>query len=104
MPSPKGTSPHGAKIVDAQAKRAEHARAAAYYAYRVELARAAGRSAEAAHWSEEYRRSVATCRLLGEIIRSGRSGSAAAGVPDSTVVPFAPPGRGDDVPATGEAA
>jgi hypothetical protein len=104
MPSPEGTSPYGAKIADAQAKRAEHARAAAYYAYRAEQARAAGHYAEAARWSEEYRGSVATCRLLGEIIRGGRSGSAAAGALASTVVPFAPPGRGEDVPATGAAA
>jgi hypothetical protein len=104
MPSPKGSPPDGAKIADAQAKRAEHARAAAYYAYRVEQARAAGHYAEAGRWSAEYRRSAARCRLLGEIIRGGRPASEAAGARASTVVPFAPPERGEDVPATGEAA
>jgi len=52
--------------------RAEHARAAAFYAHRVERARAKARYGEVARWTDEYRRSAARCRLLGEMIRSER--------------------------------
>lgn len=55
-------------IARARAARAQHARAAALYANRVEQARAASRYAEMAWWTAEYRRSAARCRRLGEII------------------------------------
>jgi hypothetical protein len=55
-----------------RAVRAEHARAAAFYAKRVEQARAAGRYGAVTRWTTEYRRSAARCRLLGEMIRSER--------------------------------
>jgi hypothetical protein len=59
-------------IARARAGRAEHAQAAARFANRVEQARAAARYRAMAQWTAEYRRSAATCRELGEIIRSER--------------------------------
>ena len=59
-------------IARARAVRAEHARAAALYANRVEQARALARSREVAQWTDEYRRSAARCRLIGEMIRGER--------------------------------
>ena len=59
-------------IARARSVRAEHAIAAALYASRVERARAASRYGEMALWTAEYRRSAASCRRLGEIIRSER--------------------------------
>jgi hypothetical protein len=56
----------------ARALRAEHAIAAALYAYRVEQARAASRYNAMALWSAEYQRSAARCRKLGEVIRAER--------------------------------
>ena len=56
----------------ARAVRAEHARAAAFYANRVEQARASARCSDVAQWTDEYRRSTARCRLIGEMIRSER--------------------------------
>jgi hypothetical protein len=55
-----------------RAARAEHARAAAFYANRVEQARASARSGDVSQWTDKYRRSVARCRLFGEMIRSER--------------------------------
>ena len=52
--------------------RAEHARAAAFYANRVAQARATGRYKAATRWTEEYRRAAARCRVLGEMLRSER--------------------------------
>ena len=52
--------------------RAEHARAAAFYARRVEQARAAAKYGAMVRWTDEYRRSAARCRLLGEMIRNER--------------------------------
>lgn len=57
-------------IARARAVRAEHAIAAALYANRAERARAAARYGAMARWREEYQRSAARCRRLGEIIRS----------------------------------
>jgi hypothetical protein len=59
-------------LARARAIRAEHARAAAFYANRVEQARAAARHNDVARWTDEYRRSVARCRQFGEMIRSER--------------------------------
>ena len=59
-------------LARARAVRAEHARAAALYANRVEQARASARSREVAQWTDEYRRSAARCRLIGEMIRGER--------------------------------
>jgi hypothetical protein len=59
-------------ITRARAVRAEHAIAAALYAHRVEHARATARYDAVARWTDEYRRSAATCRRLGEIIRRER--------------------------------
>jgi hypothetical protein len=59
-------------IARARAVRAEHAIAAAFYANRVELARARARHSSMARWTAEYRRSTARCRRLGEIIRRER--------------------------------
>jgi hypothetical protein len=56
----------------ARAIRAEHAMAAAFYANRVEQARAAARYAAVTRWTNEYKRSAARCRLLGEMIRCER--------------------------------
>jgi hypothetical protein len=59
-------------IARARAIRAEHALAAARYANQVEQARTRARYSAMARWTDEYRRSAASCRRLGEIIRSGR--------------------------------
>src|SRR5947209_18427089 len=100
-----GTPPHAAEtIAKARALRAEHATAAAYQAHRVEQARAAAHYTEAARWTEEYRQSVARCRLLGELIRGGRTRSSAATARASAVNPFAPPETEDNLAKTGEAA
>jgi hypothetical protein len=56
-------------IARVRAVRAEHALAAAFYANRVERARATSRYSDVARWTDEYHRSVARCRLLGEMIR-----------------------------------
>jgi hypothetical protein len=83
--------------------RVEHARSAAYQAHRVEQARAAAYYTEAARWTEEYRRSVARCRLLGEMIRGGSPRSAAIATA-ATVTPLVTPEPAEDVLTTGEAA
>ena len=72
MNSRESTTPsHEQRIARARAVRAEHARAAAFYADRVEQARASARRRDVAQWTEdEYRRSAARCRLIGEMIRS----------------------------------
>ena len=73
MTSCEATAPTSNQtIAQARAVRAEHARAAALYANRVEQARAAARYDLMARWTAEYRRSAASCRRLGEIIRSER--------------------------------
>ncbi len=59
-------------IARARAVRAEHAKAAALFANRVEQARAAARYRAMEEWTAGYRRSTARCRELGEIIRSER--------------------------------
>lgn len=98
-------APRSAETVQrARALRAEHARAAAYQAYRVEQARAAAHYAEAARWREEYRRSVARCRLLGKMIRAGSQRSAAAATTASSVTALVQPQPANDDPTSGEAA
>ena len=73
MPSRESTKPNRDKtIAQARAVRAENAIAAALYAHRVEQARATARYDAMARWTAEYRRSVAKCRQLGDIIRSDR--------------------------------
>jgi hypothetical protein len=59
-------------LIRARALRAEYARAAALYAFRIERARATARVGAVARWTAEYRRSAARCRALGEIIRGER--------------------------------
>jgi hypothetical protein len=59
-------------IPRARDDRALHAIAATIYADRVEQARAPSRPGAMARWTAEYRRSTATCRRIGEIIRSER--------------------------------
>ena len=100
-----GTPAHAAEtIAKARTLRAEHATAAAYQAHRVEQARAAAHHTEAARWTEEYRRSVARCQLLGELIRREGTRSPVAAARASTAAPFAPPETEGDLPETGEAA
>jgi hypothetical protein len=73
MNSRETTKPNREQTIErARAIRAEHARAAAFYANRVEQARALARYNDVTHWTDEYRRSVARCRLFGEMIRSER--------------------------------
>lgn len=60
-----------ATLVRARALRDEYARAAAFYAYRLERARASAQVGAVARWAAEYRRSSAKCRALGELIRGG---------------------------------
>jgi hypothetical protein len=73
MNSRESTTPSREQtIARARAVRAEHARAAAFYANRVEQARASARCSDVAQWTDEYRRSTARCRLIGEMIRSER--------------------------------
>jgi hypothetical protein len=73
MNSRESTNPNRDQtIARARAIRAEQARAAAFYANRVEQARASARYGDVAHWTDEYRRSAARCRLFGEMIRSER--------------------------------
>jgi hypothetical protein len=59
-------------IARARAIRAQHARAAALYANRVEQARASARYGEVAQWTDKYRRSAGRCRLIGDLIRGER--------------------------------
>jgi hypothetical protein len=59
-------------LTRARALRDEYARAAALYAYRIQRARGTAQVGEVARWTAEYRRLVARCRLLGEIIRGER--------------------------------
>lgn len=66
------SSPSKETLIRARALRDEYARAAALYAYRIERARATTRVGAAAHWTAEYRRAAARCRVLGEIIRGER--------------------------------
>lgn len=71
MTSRESTNPSREQtLARARAVRAEHAIAAALYANRVEQARAGARYGAMARWTDEYRRSAARCRQLGEIIRS----------------------------------
>jgi hypothetical protein len=73
MSSREGTAPSSEdKVARARAVRAEHARAAQFYANRVEQARTASRSSAVAQWTAEYQRAAARCRLLGEMVRSER--------------------------------
>lgn len=72
MTSREGTAPSELSIARARAIRAEHAMAAAHYANHVERARATARYAAMARYTDQYRRSAASCRRLGEIIRSER--------------------------------
>jgi hypothetical protein len=73
MNSRESTTPNRElTIARARAVRAEHARAAAFYANRVEQARASARHGDMAQWTDEYRRSASRCRLFGEMIRSER--------------------------------
>ena len=73
MNSRESTTPSRAQtIARARAVRAEHARAAAIYANRVEQARALARSRDVAQWTDDYRRSAARCRVIGEMIRGER--------------------------------
>ena len=73
MTSRQATTPdHQETIARARAVRAEHAMAARIYTNRVEQARAAARYRAMAPWIEEYRRSAASSRQLGEIICSER--------------------------------
>jgi hypothetical protein len=103
--SHEGPALHTAQtIATARALRAEHAQAAAYQAFRAEQARVAAQYAEAARWTEGYRRSVARCRLLGETIRGGRIRFPATRPRASAVAPLASRGPAADTPATGEAA
>lgn len=104
-PGRKEAPSRGAEaIAKARALRAEQAHAAAYQAYRVEQARAAAHYAEAARWTEGYRRSVTRRRLLGDVIRGGSPGSVATMATASTVTPLAMPEPAEDAPTTGEAA
>lgn len=102
MPGPERSQRSAETIAKARAMRAEHAEAAAYYAHRVEQARAAFHNSEVSHWSDLYRRSAIACRLLGELIRGDRP--ATTSTPDATVVSFAPSDAGEHVSSTGEAA
>ena len=73
MTSREATAPNSElTIARARATRAEHALAAARYANQVEQARATARYSAMSRWTDEYRRSAASCRRLGEIIRSER--------------------------------
>jgi hypothetical protein len=73
MTTREATTPDRAQtIARARAIRAEEAIAAALCANRVERARSTARSAAVARWTDEYRRSAARCRQLGEMIRSER--------------------------------
>lgn len=102
--SRKGAPPRSAEtIAKARALRAEHAQAAAYQARRVEQARAAARYTEAARWTEGYRRSVARCRLLGEVIRAANA-RPPSGATASSVTPLGTPEPAADISSTGEAA
>jgi hypothetical protein len=64
-------------LIRARALRDEYARAAAFYAYRIERDRASAQVGVVARWGAEYRRSTAKCRLLGEIIRGDREAGCA---------------------------
>jgi hypothetical protein len=66
------TFPREEALTRARALRGEYARAAALYAYRIERARSSARVGSVARWTAGYRRSVARCRVLGEIIRGER--------------------------------
>jgi hypothetical protein len=59
-------------IARARAIRAEHARAAAFYASRAEQTRATTRPTVIAQWTDRYQHAAASCRRLGDMIRSDR--------------------------------
>jgi hypothetical protein len=71
--SREATAPDAEQTIAwARAARVKQAIAAALYVDRLEQARAGSRYSAMARWAAEYRRSAATCRRLGEIIRSER--------------------------------
>jgi hypothetical protein len=73
LPSDNATSsPSQEALVSARALRGDYARAAALYAYRIEAARETAPVGAVTRWTSEYRRSAASCRLLGQIIRGER--------------------------------
>jgi hypothetical protein len=71
MLHPEGIAQYGAMtVIEAESILADQSRLAAFYADRVEQARAAGEPARMSYWTDEYRRSARRCRLLGEVIRA----------------------------------
>ena len=85
MLTDEGTSSQREEVlIRTRALRDEYARAAALYAYRIERARGMAQVGELARWTAEYRRLVAKCRVLGEIIRGERD---ADGLQDSAFPP-----------------
>jgi hypothetical protein len=92
------------RVANARAVRAEYALAAAFYANRVEQARAAFRDRAVAEWTDQYRRSVARCRLLGEAIRAEESKARGSDVEVAPTVVALTPESPTDVRSTGLAA
>ena len=97
MLSREGTSRYrDLTAIQARTMRADHARLTAFYADRVEHARAGAECGPMAYWTSEYRRSALRCRLLGEVTRGERPRVREFGGErerSSTVVRLAPPQR-----------
>ena len=73
MPSDNATSgPSRQTLAGARALRDEYARTAALYAYRIETAPGTAPTGAVARWMTQYRRSAASCRVLGQIVRGER--------------------------------
>jgi hypothetical protein len=110
MRSREGTSRRrDLTVAQARTMRADHARLTAFYADRVEQARAAAQYGLMTYWAGEYRRSATRCRLLGEVIRGERSGVRELGGDrarkgGSTVVRLPTPSPAPDGPTKGEVA
>ncbi len=96
---------HDLTVAQARTMRAEQAGLTAFYADRAAQAGATAQFGPLAYWRDEYRRSTARCRMLGDLIRGERAADVKLDRPaSSTVVRLAPPNSAPDSPPTGEAA
>ena len=90
-------------VIEAESILADQSRLAAFYADRVEQARAAGEPARMSYWTDEYRRSASRCRLLGEVIRA-HGHAHRPRRRESNVVRLGPPRPSADTPDSEEVA
>ena len=91
-------------VIEAESILADQSRLAAFYADRVEQARAAGEPARMSYWTDEYRRSARRCRLLGEVIRAHGPRAHRPRRRESNVVRLGPPRPSAHTPHSEEVA